>query len=146
MKNRCLVISAEAVKEAFIKALDNRTKINKQSLINKICGSLNIAPLELKATHQDVFLNTNMLALGWIYDDMTETYHKLYESFNETAKQVLIGLGNAGYSKLSIAKAKLLINNIFGGIVHSANVYTNEVSMTNRDKGIRLVIKKEDLR
>ena len=145
-KNRCLVISAETVKNAFLGATHVSTRINKQTLINRICKRLNITAGEIKANYQDIFLNSHMLELGWIYDEMTETYYKLYESFNETAKQVLINLGAAGYSKINVDKAKLIINNIFGGIVHGSSIDPIEVSMSNKNKGIRLVIKKEDLR
>lgn len=145
-KTRCLVINAEAVTNAFLGAIDVSTRINKETLINRICKRLNLTPGEIKSIYQDAFLHSNMLGLGWIYDDMTETYYKLYENFNEAANQVLIGLDRAGYSKSAIDRVKVIINNIFGGVIHGSNVDPSELSLSNKDKGIRLLIKKEDLR
>ena len=147
MKSRCLVISEDQVKIAFNLLTGMYEKrVHKQTVVRHICSLLNITPGELKTNYQDVFLKMNMLNLGWVYDDITETYYKLYEEFNESAKQVLRGLKAAGYSRVSVDKAKIIINNIFGGKLTSASIGASDVYLCNKDKGIKLSIRRCDLR
>ena len=142
--NRCEYINQETIKLAFINAVSkNKVRITQSKLIDNVVKNLGITKEQLKSTYITAFLVCYMKELDWMYNKDQDTFIKV--DLNETAKQLLIAMKASGYTQHQIDDIKLLIVSIFYGRITSCNVYTDSISLTNKDKNRHLEFKRSEL-
>ena len=142
---RCKYITQEEIKNAFkkvVKELDT-TIISALDLAEKVANELNISVSQLKANYLVAFLSINMQDHDWELDKESESFSKI--EMNETAKQVIRGLQNAGWPYEKIQKVIKIIKKEFKGKVGACNLDSKMVAIKYTDVGMYKNIYREDL-